>query len=395
VNLGLNENSKINALNDGKKYLELVQTFETSCGQRVSPDQKKAKDTLEVSKGQHRCILCNRAFSRRESMVQHMHNKHAGLFIVCKHNGRCSQIFQTKAEKSEHILELMNKKDELINCDFCCLMYFKADRTNHFKIHHKNENLIQCSYWHCPTRFGSEVEKQNHEALVHALTQKQKCIFCNLFCPTTTILQHYQKKHKTLFANVFKCKFKCRRYFLTEKDCEEHIASAHKILMRAEAICLYCNKICIDKNVLDRHISQNHSVVKIICKFFQCGQYFHTQTEADEHFEQQHQKMEENKKYGCLKCNYRSANKHHFKDHISRMHGEKILPCPKCSKCFSSSVALKHHLKQAHSPPKVCPHCNNSYVDIRMHLKQEKCKRCQKVLICVRVARLHKKLCKL
>jgi len=234
VNLGLNENSKINALNDGKIYLERVQTFETSCGQRVSPDQKKAKDTLEGSKRQHRCIICNFTFLSRQGMVLHMNKKHAGLFIVCKHNGRCSQIFQTEAEKSEHILELTHKKDKLLNCDFCCLMYFKADRTNHFKIHHKNEKLIRCSYWHCSTRFGSEVEKQNHEALVHASTQKQKCIFCNLFFPTTTILHHYRSKHKTLFANALKCKFHCRRYFLTEADREEHIASAHKFLVRAE-----------------------------------------------------------------------------------------------------------------------------------------------------------------
>jgi KRAB domain-containing zinc finger protein len=209
------------------------------------------------------------------------------------------------------------------------------------------------------------------------------------------LLYHYRLKHKTLLANAFKCKFHCRKYFLTEAHCEEHIASAHKRPMRAEVTCLYCNKICIDKHVLNSHIHRNHSAVKILCKFLGCGQYFHTQTEANKHFELQHKKMEENKKYRCLKCNFRSAYKDDVKNHISRMHGEKILPCPNCSKCFSSSYTLKFHIKRVHSPPKVCTHCNKGCRHIKQHMKQEKCKRCLKVLLCIGVAQLHKKLCKL
>jgi hypothetical protein len=391
VNLGITENSK---LNESKNYQKQVQTSKTSSGQCVSPDQQEAKVTLELSKRLHRCMLCNCAFTHRQKMVQHMHTKHSGLFIICKHNGKCAEIFRTEAEKSEHILQLMNKRDKLVKCDFCCVMHCKSLTAYHLKKHHKNDNFIPCSYWRCSVHFRSEVEKQNHEALVHVSTKKHKCIFCNLFLSESKILQHYQTKHKSLFANAFKCKFHCRKYFLTEADCQEHIASAHKILMRTEAKCLYCDKICIDKNALVKHINWHHSAVKILCKFFGCGQYFHTQTEADEHFEEQHEKIEENKKYRCLKCNYRSPCKYRVKYHISRMHGEKILQCLKCSKCYNSSFTLKDHVKRAHSPPKVCPHCNKSYFNIRVHLKQENCKRCQKVLLCVCVARLHKKLCK-
>jgi hypothetical protein len=195
--------------------------------------------------------------------------------------------------------------------------------------------------------------------------KKVKCIFCNIFLSEYKSLEHYQTKHKSLLANAFKCEFNCRRYFLTEADREEHIASAHKIIvvMRAEAKCLYCNKICIGKRMLAYHVRRYHSAVKISCKFFTCSQYFHTQTEADEHFEKQHQKMEENKKYRCLKCNYKSAYQGNLKIHISRMHEDKILPCSKCSSCFSSSITLKIHIKQTHSPPKACPHCNTIHLN--------------------------------
>jgi KRAB domain-containing zinc finger protein len=396
VNLGLNENSENSKLNDGTKYHKREQTSETSCGQLISPDQQEAKDKLQGSKQQHRCMLCNCAYIQREKMMLHMHKKHAGLFILCKHNGHCAEIFRTEAEKSEHIIELRNKNANLIKCDFCSVMHSKSHTTMHLKKHHKNENFIQCSYRLCAIRFRSEVEKQNHEALVHESAKKHKCIFCNLFYNETTIVHHYQAIHKSLLAKAFKCKFKCRKYFLTEADLEEHIASAHKkCLMRAEAKCLYCNKVCIDKDVLKNHINRHHSAVKILCKFFNCRQYFHTQIEADKHFEQLHQKIEENKKYRCLKCNYRADYKQSVKFHNYRMHEEKLLPCSKCSRCFSSSFTLKYHIKHAHSPQEVCPHCHKSYLHIRIHLKQEKCKRCQKVLLCVCEAQLHKTLCKL
>jgi hypothetical protein len=387
VNLGLNENSKLNDSN--KNYEKRLQTSKSSGGQRGSLDQ------LKGSKKHLRCIICNCAFVKRESILKHMHKKHAGLFIICRHNRQCAEIFRTEAEKTEHILQLTNKKDRLIKCDFCSVMHIKSILSKHLKINHKNENLIRCSYQNCTIRFRSEVEKQNHEALVHVSTKKDKCIFCNLFFSEDGLLHHYQRKHKNLLANAFKCKFKCRGYFLTKAEREEHIASAHKRPMRAEVTCLYCNKICIDKDSLKYHINTYHSAVKILCKVFNCHQYFHTKTEADEHFEQQHQKMEEKKKYRCLKCNYRSAHRNNFEHHISGMHGEKILPCPKCSKSFSSFLTLKIHISKVHSTPKVCPHCNKSYSNIRMHLKQEKCKRCHKVLLCPGLAQLHKTLCKL
>jgi hypothetical protein len=204
VNLGLNGKAKFK---DGKKYHKRLQPSKSSGGQRVGSDQQEAKDTLEGSNRQHRCMLCNCVFVHRESMVEHMHKNHAGFFIVCKHNGVCTQIFRTEAEKSEHIIELRNKNVKLTKCDFCCLMYYKRDRLNHFKKHHKNDNLIRCSYWRCSLRFRSELEKQNHEALVHALTKKQKCLYCNLFFTDNAIVVHYQTIHKTLFANAFKCKY--------------------------------------------------------------------------------------------------------------------------------------------------------------------------------------------
>jgi KRAB domain-containing zinc finger protein len=388
VDLGPNKNVPLNnSMKQNKPVLSL-------CGPRKSTDKQDAENKPLGTKRQHKCMLCNCAFTQRSGMLQHLRKKHAGLFILCKHNGLCSKIFRTETEKAEHILELKNKKFALKECDFCYKMYSESGTVSHFKRHHKHDNLIRCSYSRCPTRFRSEVEKQNHESLVHATTKKTKCIFCNLFFPYGSMLRHYQAMHKSLITTAFKCKFKCRGYFLTEAELNDHIASVHNtILLRQEFQCIYCNKIYADKQVLNSHIQNIHSAIKIVCKFFRCSQYFHDQTQADKHFEQQHQKKEESKIFQCLKCNYRATLNVDLMLHVARIHGGKSLPCPKCPKLFSCSGNLKLHIKRVHSPPQVCPHCNTSFLDIRKHLKQDKCKRCQKVLLCVHLSKVHKNVC--
>jgi hypothetical protein len=384
VNLGLNENAKAH---DIKKHHTRVQT---SYGNRVSMDQQDDKEKQKDLKAQHKCMLCNCAFHYHSTMVKHLHNKHAGMFILCKHNGKCSRIFRTEAEKSEHIMEVINNST-LEKCDFCCKMYTKIDKARHFKIHHKN--LIRCSYNKCSIYFLSEVDKKNHEALVHASTEKIKCIFCNLYFLTRTMSVHLKSMHKSLIQSAFKCKFTCRRYFLTEVELNEHISVVHsKYLIGPQFKCIYCNKMLTDKHGLNLHVHIMHSVVKISCKFRFCSQYFLTQTEADSHYEQ-HQKIEERKKFCCLKCSYRSASEYSLRSHISLRHGDKNKPCPKCSKSFSSFGVLKVHIRRVHSAHKACPHCNTSCINIKKHLKQEKCKRCQKVKLC-RSAWFHKKVCK-
>jgi hypothetical protein len=385
VDVGPNENS---ILDVSKKRVEI------SIRQHDGTNQQDAKDKTKDSKRQHRCILCSCTFINHIAMVRHMHRKHAGLFILCKHNYKCNQIFRTEAEKSEHILGLKNKN--LKKCDFCNLWYQKTESENHFKRHHKNDNFIRCSYYKCSTRLRSEVEKQNHEALVHATTKMIKCIFCNLFFSEINMLRHFQTRHKSLLPSAFKCNVKCRKYFLTELELNEHKAIVHsKYFERRTFKCIYCNKIYLKTPLLRRHINLMHAEVKICCNYRFCFQYFHTQAQGDSHFEQKHQKIEEKKKFRCLKCNYRSSDKAACDRHMSQIHGDKSLPCLKCPKQFGSSAALKIHLRFAHKPLEVCPHCNKSYSRMEMHLKQEKCKKCQKVLLCVYSAKLHKMACKL
>jgi hypothetical protein len=210
VDIGLNANAKSNHI---KKH-QRVQSF---CRQDISTDQQDDKDNPEISKLQHRCMLCKSVSSCHYNLVKHMRKNHSGLFILCKHNGVCTRIFLTEAEKSEHnILELANKNAKLMKCDFCCIMYFKKDKANHFDKHHKN--LIRCSYINCSIFFFSEAEKRNHESHVHARTEKSKRIFCNLFFHAHTMLVHFRSMHKSLIPSAFKCKLNCRRYFRTEAE---------------------------------------------------------------------------------------------------------------------------------------------------------------------------------
>lgn len=243
----------------------------------------------------------------------------------------------------------------------------------HMRTFHKD--LFRCSYRLCGTYFRSQLEKQKHQKLVHATKNKQKCVYCGLFVGKQFYKIHLDKIHK---SRKIKCK-KVKKVALARQDFE----------------CIYCNKVCSDKRLLSYHVRDVHSDIKIQCKFFKCARFFLTETDCQAHFEQVHRKIEDEKLFRCSKCDYRSGNLRSFKGHVADKHGAKNIPCPKCAKFFGSAKALRDHLK-SHLKPEICQHCNVECASkhLRSHQSQSKCKKCQQLLLCLRSAMLHRKMCK-
>lgn len=365
---------------------------------KIKKNQEHAGVKICSSKLPSTCMLCNRYFSKRFNMRHHMRKDHAGQYDICrwKHNGAvCAQVFRSEADKFEHILKV--HKQKMVRCEFCFKAYSETHKSEHFLIWHKND-LFRCRYFNCCTYFRSEVEKRKHESLTHETKNTLKCIFCSFYFRPNRIKGHLLTKHKSQLPFAFKCNRRCYSYFLTESELNEHIASSHKTKMRSEAMCVYCNNMYADVLSLNEHIKRFHSDIKITCKFRGCKHFFHSQTQADAHFEQQHQKIQDNKKYQCSKCDYKGSFKHNLEEHILRIHGEKNQPCSKCSMRFRSSYALKKHLKSAHTSPHQCQHCGDILHctnNLRQHQFQTKCKNCQQVLSCCTLYRMHTKKCKL
>jgi hypothetical protein len=201
---------------------------------------------------------------------------------------------------------------------------------------------------------------------------------------------HLRETHKEQFLSTFKCLFRCPEFFLTEAERNKHIESFHN--NRLAVRCIYCNKLCMRTKLLHKHINDCHISIKIWCRFRGCCQYFHTQADLEAHYKQVHWKKE-NPIMQCSQCDYMSDNIYKLKSHTSVNHGTKNKWCPKCEKCFRSSISLKTHLHLAHAQPKVCKHCNMKFAYLGAHQIQNKCTKCQQVLMCRQAAKLHRKNC--
>lgn len=349
----------------------------------------------EALKKKYKCWFCDhQVFASYHYMVSHMQRHHAGQFVQCKHNGICAKVFPTEEEKSKHMLA---DHSGLKKCEFCHRKYDSKYTSYHMWKFHKSDNLFRCSFRYCSAYFRSHEEKQKHVQRNHPVKDnKLKCIFCDMILLNSSMRKHVTAKHEVQMQSAFSCSKRCGRYFFTELERDQHVTSAHKRapLVRIEVKCIYCNKLCSGIESLNGHTRYHHPDVRIRCRIFRCGQYFHTQAQLDTHFEQVHSKIEESKKFQCSNCDFRSDYKKNLKAHFALKHGVRNIPCPKCAKYFNSSYVLKMHLKCVHGAfYKPCKYCNGKYVNLILHQIREKCKKCQQVLKCKQSASLHKKSC--
>jgi hypothetical protein len=374
-----------------KKHRENIHPTVSDPDEESGPSYKVQRP----SNRRHKCFRCDQAFNVRSKFTDHLHTHHAGQFSECKHKGWCTKIFRTDEEKTEHVLK--DHKTEK-KCNFCHRKYPSKLASLHMSVYHSNLNLLRCKYYNCGFYFRSDVEKLKHQELFHVAGDRQiKCIFCGVYLLPNSLRRHLKNIHKSQLPNAFKCTFHCFRYFLTKEELNEHIASFHKkaVIMRQEYKCIYCNQTYPHKSGVHNHITRCHQDIKIRCKFYGCGQYFHTQTKYKAHLEQVHRKVEEEKRFQCSECNFRTEFKNNFEVHWLKVHEAGNIPCPKCKKCFNSSVALKSHLSRTHTDPELCEHCHTKFVHLRNHQERSKCKNCQLDIMCIQSALLHSKVCKL
>lgn len=131
-----------------------------------------------------------------------------------------------------------------------------------------------------------------------------------------------------------------------------------------------------------------------MCNIRPCVQYFHTQTERESHVNQKHLNQIKKRKIKCPECSYRCVKKSRLERHLTRMHQVKDKPCPKCAKLFGSFDAVRDHIRTTHAAIERCPHCNVKFTTLVEHQSKRKCAKCQQVLLCGTLARLHYAKCR-
>jgi len=138
-------------------------------------------------------------------------------------------------------------------------------------------------------------ERQKHISQVHESGEnKIKCVYCRKLIGIKSSNWHMKHYHKNEAIRCFKRL--CGAYFYTEEKRRKHVEEIHES-QEKEQQCLYCGKTYRNVAVLNVHMHNVHSSIKIKCKSYGCYMYFHSQFEHDLHFEEVHGEKENLKKY--------------------------------------------------------------------------------------------------
>lgn len=322
---------------------------------------------------------------------------------------RCRKMFPTVEDKQVHISKFhVGKKykfSKKARCIYCDKMVFTNKMKAHVQKSHENKPFIRCSYnnYQCNTYFQSLEEKKEHEEEFHNAvgkgkeTDKLKCIYCDLADVKRCLLKkHMQSHHKSI---AIRCNFHklCSTYFHTEAERDEHVQNVHRRTcwqLPDGVECVYCKKICRDKKQLLDHVSSVHFLVRIKCGAHRCTQFFLSQSDCDQHFEEKHREEEDKKMFHCHDCGYRALRKINLTRHVSQKHLNSEFECPLCARVLHSKCAVNKHLRKVHVKSQQCRYCNTEVKFLKQHQKQLQCKVCNEMLPCLTSAARHGEICK-
>ena len=300
--------------------------------------------------GHHKCDICNKVYTQRYRLTQHM-NMHLGIkpykCVVCLQN----------FSRSDHVVRHMKSQHgdmELFKCDECDEEFEKANEVvTHSIIHIPNQVYTiadKCAVL-------TESEKEFIAVTTHETGKPQySCIKCNL-----TFRRPYQAREHINFhtgEKPFKCTF-CDNAFAKKDTLTAHLRSVHEG-RKGEFKCLKCRRFFMKKDNYDAHIEK--CVPNHICE--QCPMKFYRKTHLDNH-KSIHDAVPQHK---CTHCENTYRYRKHMLRHIRKDHLNEEVPqvpciCDICGVVVKNKEALYRHKKVHKMPDKECDVCGKAFKD--------------------------------
>ncbi|BFG01749.1 zinc finger protein 771 [Drosophila madeirensis] len=168
------------------------------------------------------CELCNRQYSTKNALGEHLKRHAQRKEHVCEH---CGVAKVTRTELLTH-LRIHNPSWEKFKCQQCPQLFrHKSAISRHVRVVHEGQRRFQCV--HCEKRFGTHASQLRHERL-HASGDQQLPSRCDV----------------------------CSKCFTDGERLASHMRSHDKSLW--PYACAQCNKPCVTRQTLEMH-QQRHS----------------------------------------------------------------------------------------------------------------------------------------
>ncbi|KAG7295374.1 hypothetical protein JYU34_022423 [Plutella xylostella] len=241
------------------------------------------------------CDLCERVFSMRTLLAQHLTwHKQGGLARKCTFACPCcGKVFKTRKERDNHMND--HGPDEPYKC-FVCNVELKT-----FK------------------EFGLHMNKFTHLRRVNpGKTHKHKCEYCNNYSTTRRVhLEAHINRHH-LKITPYSCT-KCRKKFLSSYLLEKH-EETHKEKpdeLRNRFPCEICGKRFVSGVNAKVHMRQHTGEKPFQCEI--CGDRFVTASRRKVHIDTTHKDRD----IFCPLCDFAGSIIPQLRSHIKNFHWDK------------------------------------------------------------------------
>ncbi|KAK3088345.1 hypothetical protein FSP39_017908 [Pinctada imbricata] len=271
-----------------------------------------------------RCETCQRSFSKRYHLRQHLFRHHGikvGAFKTykCTFEG-CGKECTTSSGLRSHMRR--HTKEKTFKCEYCNQL-LKTDTTyrKHINKMHLGIRPHLCQI--CGQTFGEESELKSHIRNLHSSEKEFQCDHC----PYAT------SNKSTLYT---------------------HLYMVHKVQAEGDNREIYECPICNFTTILGHrfrtHMNGHKNIREYKCNV--CGKEFISSSTLRAHKQWAHS----DKKYSCPHCPYQTKTVQKLNEHIRIQHqlkGYKPYSCPYCSFTCATGGNCRKHIKQKHKGQEV------------------------------------------
>lgn len=327
------------------------------------------------------CVYCNKGYSHRETMLQHVARIHEKKYKC----DMCDRYFGAKGHIKRHVSQVHSGVVRRKYKPRLTKEMQLASNHNGYTIHNGtiSKNTVGHNEYichHCNARSRNKEFLLRHLRSKHFKTFENEtkflCTKCGVLCETqrklwTHVTNHHSNTIKKIrgIPEELKgfCKI-CGIKFDNKSDLIRHVKE-HTLIYK----CTFCLRKFASQVRLDNHSIEHRGNTYLYECTFHCGGKYQTKSRLNKHIKKVH--LNSNENHSCNICYKTLYSGKSLQLHMKLHTGSFDYNCFVCDKKFLTGRRLKAHLIATHTNSRYqCPKCDIRCIcqrGIESHLRKQ------------------------